>query len=439
MKKSDGRDKIRKKEDKNLELKIIHPITKQRNFVVNGLTIFTLITLFICSFSVPASLQAKELRIGMTAPLTGPVAEMAADAVKHVQLVFDEINAAGGLTLGGENYTLKFFYEDDKYNALAGRTAVEKLVNKDQIKFIINVIPSAVIMSYLPITEPLKIISISDGAVHDMLKPEYHWTFKCEYGGQASVSSALFSYVAKTHPKAKTVYGIASDDETGRATVEEGQRVALKLGFKEAGRAFVDRQATDMYPVATKIIAAKPDIVNMLNFGQPALLLKALYEQGYTGLRLITAPNMVQLPKIAGPKAIEGVIFGGTFPDDPMMPRMYHETVKKFKQKYGKEPDGGQWPFSSAQYWLIAALKKANSIEPEKVRQALMDVEAVDTVIGKLLPVVRPDYFNLKERRASMMDMPIGTIKDGKIVLLSIIPIAEGIKNIEKIYNIKMR
>ena len=84
------------------------------------------------------SAEENVLVIGDFQPLSGPGASLGVGNHRGVELAVDDINAQGGITVGGKQYTLKTIVYDHKGTAEGGVTAANKLVFDDGVKFIVG-------------------------------------------------------------------------------------------------------------------------------------------------------------------------------------------------------------------------------------------------------------------------------------------------------------
>src|SRR5208337_3323177 len=57
--------------------------------------------------------EAKEVTIGFTGPISGVAAEYGQDCLNGLEMAVNDINAGGGITVGGEKCTLKLVKLDD--------------------------------------------------------------------------------------------------------------------------------------------------------------------------------------------------------------------------------------------------------------------------------------------------------------------------------------
>jgi branched-chain amino acid transport system substrate-binding protein len=93
--------------------------------------------------SVPASLVRAQgadgkIRIGWAISKTGPFAGGAASAqLPNYRLWVDDVNKAGGITVGGTKRTLEVVEYDDRSQPEEAVRAIERLVNQDKVDFVL--------------------------------------------------------------------------------------------------------------------------------------------------------------------------------------------------------------------------------------------------------------------------------------------------------------
>src|SRR6266705_2397613 len=79
---------------------------------------------------------ADVIKFGISTPLSGPAAPWGIPHKQATELVFDEINSQGGLEVGGKKYRLEVVAYDHKYVIAEGVATVNRLIAKDEVKFI---------------------------------------------------------------------------------------------------------------------------------------------------------------------------------------------------------------------------------------------------------------------------------------------------------------
>src|SRR5438093_13673440 len=85
----------------------------------------------------PGITRAQDvIKFGISTPLSGPAAPWGIPHKNATELIFDEINAQGGLDIGGKKYKLEVVAYDHKYVIAEGVATVNRLISKDGVKYI---------------------------------------------------------------------------------------------------------------------------------------------------------------------------------------------------------------------------------------------------------------------------------------------------------------
>lgn len=100
------------------------------------------------SLGLPAASIAQEtLKIGGIGSLSGGGTAWGLAIKRGTELAIDEMNAKGGIKIGGKTYKLEHVMLDDQYTATGGKTAAERLVFQDKVLFIVGPIGSPAVIS----------------------------------------------------------------------------------------------------------------------------------------------------------------------------------------------------------------------------------------------------------------------------------------------------
>ena len=102
------------------------------------------IALALAAFA--ATVSAADLKVGVLVPITGPVPAFGQSVKEGAQLAIDAWNAKGGV-LGQKIVPV---IEDGQCDAAAATNAANKLINQDQVKFILGEVCSG---ATIPVTE----------------------------------------------------------------------------------------------------------------------------------------------------------------------------------------------------------------------------------------------------------------------------------------------
>src|SRR3972149_2230688 len=78
------------------------------------------------------------IKVGFLAALTGEAAGWGLPGLYGVEIWRDQLNAAGGVNVGGQQYTIEVISYDDEYDTTKALTGAKKLVFEDGVKFILT-------------------------------------------------------------------------------------------------------------------------------------------------------------------------------------------------------------------------------------------------------------------------------------------------------------
>src|SRR5215218_7891071 len=126
----------------------------------------TLLTVALAASSATAQVPgvtADTIKIGTFGALTGPGYLYGKLPMNGVEVVFDEINAAGGIN----GRKLQLIREDDRCDAAAAIGAIQKLVHQDQVFALIGGGCSNATFAARDAIEAAKIPTLIFASVHD--------------------------------------------------------------------------------------------------------------------------------------------------------------------------------------------------------------------------------------------------------------------------------
>jgi branched-chain amino acid transport system substrate-binding protein len=362
--------------------------------------------LFFSVFLGTAYSAPKELVVGGNFPLSGPAATLGIAAQRAVEHAAEVINQKG-FTVGGEPYVLKVVLFDSKYVPAESLSNLEKMLAQG-IRFIM----STGALTSVPLVEKTtesKVLqmTVASGSTH-LTNPKYPLSFRAAFCDEAAF--ALYPWLAKDYKQIKTVALLNPSDETGFVEAETRGRVAKNVGFKVVSNEFFKRGSTDYYPMATKLVAAKPDAIDLGGTAgrDQGLAIKALRELGYKGLIVASYVDPAALAEIAGRDAVEGVILNNSL-TEPTNQRA-KEVGDWYAKKYGDKAPGVFYDQWDPLFMLIEAVKKANSVDPEKVAEALRTVQ-MPSVFGDMY-VGLESLYGLKCNFCR--PVPMGIMRNGK-------------------------
>ncbi len=117
---------------------------------------------FVALAAMPAAAQITFFDLES---LTGPAQSVGVPQANAIKMAVEEINAKGGIKVGGASQRIVLDVQDDRSEPTAGVTAVQKMLSSGKPVFIVGSLSSAVTGAYVPIVKDRKdVVSIVVGA-----------------------------------------------------------------------------------------------------------------------------------------------------------------------------------------------------------------------------------------------------------------------------------
>lgn len=380
--------------------------------------IATLATLALAAaLAAAGAVQAddKTLTIGLLGPLSGGAASYGVELMRGAELRVEEINKAGGLKVGADAYRIKLVSYDHKAQAADTATATNKLIFQDKVKYIIGNAVGATCNAAQTITEPNKVMFAFVCWGTNNLAPEKPYSFRSMLS-QWELTEPFYRWVKENHPKIKRVAAISPNDTSGKDTNTAVVKALKALGFEVAADEYYERGTKDFYPVLTKILAQKPDMIDVAAAppGEAGLILKQAMELGFKGAKGWTAGiNPFTIISVAGREAAEGVWSPANInvKGDHVSAavRKFGETYEK---RYGEVPGAIAVANYAAFDVFTQAMQKAGSVDTDKVL-AVLTKEQFQTVWGPLAIGGKETY---GIDRQFLYPLVISEVRQGKVV-----------------------
>src|SRR5947199_4402835 len=295
-------------------------------------------------FSSPFIIKARgetPVRIGMVDPLTGVYAAIAQNEVVGAKFAAEEINKKGGI-LGRP---VELLIEDSANDVGTGVQKTRKLIERDNVNFIIGDVNSGIAAAMAQVTAEKKILHVVSGGHTDSITgKDCKWnvfrvcnTTRMEAN---SVSNVLYTkygkkwhFITPDYAFGHTLFAACTDD-------------LKKLGGTVTGNELTPLGTTDFSPHLIKARAASPDVLILLVQGSDMInCLKQVVQFGLNK-QIHVAGTQQELESLAGlpPEARIGVWMFDWYWKQPGVP-----GVEKFVANIRKV-NGGHLP--TARHWL---------------------------------------------------------------------------------------
>ena len=368
---------------------------------------------------VPAFASAQQtLRIGELAALTGPLAPYGTQIHNARLIAIDEINAKGGISVGGKRYKLELAHLDVGPPGEAVKV-FERLLTVEKVNIVLDGLFSSIQYALGPVIKGKNVLVVWSGGNDPGTTVGVPNAFRNHFDGGRPFMKVSEQFLKKTGVKRVATYGMTGHSEF-KAFVEE---YLPKLpGIEVVAREWHRFGEQDFFPVLTKLKGIKPDaIITHTLAGDLLAMLKQAKEIG-----LYPGPVSVWLNQAAmGPLMIdEGSrkVMEGTYESLQASMAATTEPTPKgqaFFQTYAKrfgEKGFGPWAESGydSLYIVAKAVEKAGTADDlQKMIDAMRQLTTSD--IPELLLGYKPGKLFDKDGQA-YPKIVISQWKDGKSV-----------------------
>jgi len=342
-----------------------------------------------------AAAEEKTLVIGTTLPLSGPAAGWGLGLSRMNDFFAEDTNGKGGLKVGGDVLKIKTIAYDNKGMPSEAAANATKLVHNDKIKYLIGGVIAATGMAELPVTQPAKVVTTSLWWGKEILEPNKPFSFR-QTVSQLEIAPAMYSWISKNNPKIKTMAQINPNDTSGWDTAAAIREAATGNGIQVVAEEFFERGTKDMYPFLTKILAKKPDLIDVAVTapGDGAVIVKQLYELGYKGAKAWTCgTNPIQIIQLCGTEAAEGLWFAyGQNLEGPNSTPETRALAKRYKEKFNEDLAPHHVTSYAMGEIFARAMVEAGTIETEPVTKVVEKTHKFETVFGPYVLLGKQKY-----------------------------------------------
>jgi branched-chain amino acid transport system substrate-binding protein len=321
------------------------------------------------------------VKIGMIDPLTGVYAAPAGNEVMGAKLAVEQINAKGGI-LGRP---IDLLVEDSANDVGTGVQKARKLIERDEVNFIVGDVNSGIALAISQVTNEKKILHIVSGGHTDGITgKDCKWnvyrvcnTTRMEAN---SVCDILFSkYGKKWH-------FITPDYSFGHTLQQAGAANLEKLGGTMTGNELTPVGTTDFSAYLIKARAANPDVLLVLvQGGDMVNCLKQVAQFGINKqIHVAGLQQELESLEAMPPEARIGNWMFEWYWKQPSVPGVEKFVADIRKVNGGKVPTARHWFGYTSIHSLAGVANKEKSLDSMKLAKALGNYELPDDV--KLQP-----------------------------------------------------
>ena len=376
----------------------------------------------------PCVAQAEVVKIGITAPLSGPPAQSGVSLRQGMTAAAEEWNAKGGVTIAGKSLKIDLLFEDNQANPAQGVSAAQKLITNDQVNFLIgDAFASSVTIAEMDLADQYKIPMMScepvSGAISAKIEKDpqkYQYFWKADFNSQGYAATIFQTYAAlikggQFKPAKKTVAFIVEDTDYGRSIAANAADLFKADGWNVIANNTVPLGNTNFSSALIKLNYESPDVLvsvfTSVNSG--VALSKQFLEQGLKSSQFaIYYPTRPAYLKGAG-SAGEGLMWAPLIFDAAQRPAD-KSLDQKIQAKFGIAATSDHAYGYDCMNIVLNAFKAADTVKPESVVKALAGTDYSGS-LGRYV-------FNQKNHTAQygpqFIPIPTAQIRNGANVII---------------------
>ena len=338
---------------------------------------FSVIVFLIAVFSGPVC--AESIKVGVVLPLTGKLAKFGEIENRSFLMALEEINAAGGIN----GKKIELIVEDTTGKPDVGRSAIEKLISQDKVVVVGGGYSSSVTWASIAVAQQHKVpFLVNTGSADNITEQGWEYIFRLN-PPVSEYPMGFASFVQTVAKDLKTVAILHENSLFGQSGSKQFAEQCESLGLEVVMKEGYEAGAVDFKPLLTNVKAKDPDLVYMVSYIMDAALLirqskelnlnPKLFVGGAAGF---TLPEFVKNVGEASEYVYSATLWTPSVPYPGAQ-----EYFDKFVKKYDEPTEYHGAEAYAAMYVIADALKRAKSITPNDVRDALAETDMM-TVFG---------------------------------------------------------
>lgn len=352
------------------------------------------------------------IKIGVPISTTGALANEAKLTADGYKFWAEWTNEHGGLDVGGKKYKIQLIFYDDQSSVDRSAQLTERLITQDKVDFLFSPYGSGPTYAASAVSERYRKIMLNGGGTSPQIFTRGFKYFFSPCGTTDYYPKGVFDIVATLNPKPKTLAILWKNDLANRSMNGRTPEFAKAVGLEIVYNKEFSADATDFSTELSVIRASNPDIIFFMS--QLPQFVTAVRQMKSQRMNPKILWNGIAVPQPefvhTTAKDAEGIL-GVSFwvPSLKYKDPIWGDTqtfVKEFEAKRKYSPDYHVGIAAAGAETLDQALRKAQTLDTEKVREAIASLK-LETFFG-------PVHFD--EQGKNPQPMITGQIQGGKFV-----------------------
>ena len=354
------------------------------------ITFVSAIALILTSSTISlAKVVGDKIILGAAVSLTGKYSTNGEHTKNGYNFAVDRINSMGGVKVGGKTYKFDIIYYDDESNSGRAAQLAERLIKQDGIQYMLGPYSSGLTKAIAPVTEENKIPMVeANGASRSLFTKGYKYLFAVLSAANQYLEVAIDLAVEKNGGKPIKIAMAFEQDAFSQdvriGVVDAAKRTGSKIIIDDK----LPKELNDMAATLAKVKATKPDVLVVSGHSKGALTAIRQIAEMKVDVKMLamTHCDASKLAKQHGKNSEYALCAAQWHKSLSYKDKFFGDGMKydkEFKAQFGYNPPYQAAESSAALLVWKDAFERANTLDKDKVRDALSKTE-MQTFYGNI-------------------------------------------------------
>lgn len=316
------------------------------------------------------------IKLGIVAPMSGPNARYGAFSMRGAELAVKEINDAGGV----DGHKIELYNADSQGTPVEGVSATRRLIDEDEVGFIIGDVSSSVTLAMQPVAEDAEVLLLNAASSNPKITygagvGGYKWTYR-NYPTDENRALLVAKYAAEQRHFTKFAV-LSVDTDYGRSAIEFTKKYLPEFKGEILSEDYYKEGEVDFRSVLSKIRDNGAQAIIMYGLADTTpIVARQMVELGLAGKVTLIGNGEFNTAKTisSAPTALEGAVEAAAWLPAWDSPES-KAFVEKFTTTYKEAPNNHAYVHWDTVHLLAQAIHEAGGIEQDKVRDALSKIK----------------------------------------------------------------
>ena len=354
------------------------------------ITFVSAIALILTSSTISlAKVVGDKIILGAAVSLTGKYSTNGEHTKNGYNFAVDRINSMGGVKVGGKTYKFDIIYYDDESNSGRAAQLAERLIKQDGVQYMLGPYSSGLTKAIAPVTEENKIPMVeANGASRSLFTKGYKYLFAVLSAANQYLEVTIDLAVEKNGGKPIKIAMAFEQDAFSQdvriGVVDAAKRTGSKIIIDDK----LPKELNDMAATLAKVKATKPDVLVVSGHSKGALTAIRQIAEMKVDVKMLamTHCDASKLAKQHGKNSEYALCAAQWHKSLSYKDKFFGNGMKydkEFKDVFGYNPPYQAAESSAALLVWKDAFERANTLDKDKVRDALAKTE-MQTFYGNI-------------------------------------------------------